>query len=437
MITRLYALGSNSSGQLGIGHCEDVDVPTPCHFILSSSSNISGEKYCPPTSCDLDSNIRKIVTGGNHTVVLCENGAVYAVGNPEALGGVTDPGSQYAGVDESSFEKLGPYFRRVMWREGTQLLDTFFDISATWSASFFLVAPEIQDGYMVRGERIYVSGRGEKGELGLGTDIVEAKKPTQVALFGLQDYPESTSNAYGEVPWIPGKFAGIWGSMAHTVISSKGGHVYGWGNCRKGQLGNGMKEEKVLWKPNRIAHKDIAWDFKIKEIWTAALGRDFTLLEVQYEKQANRMWDFELLGGNRYLGAKGEDIHAFLDRRSLPTSTQEVPRLEIPFASWSNIYFLDRHTHTVKAIGRNDRGQLPSPELPHLSTMAAGSEHCVGLTLQGRAVTWGWGEHGNCGRKDDETGQGWSVLNVPLTGAEKIAGVGAGCATTFVWTSKR
>jgi protein ATS1 len=445
MATRLYALGSNSSGQLGIGHHEDVDVPQRCQFIpavtpsaRNTDNDTTSERAKLGKACGLDSNIRKTVAGGNHTIVLCDDGAVYAAGSREALGKVVDLGSQYPELDGLNPQDLAPYFRRVMWWEDSELLDTFTDVSATWSASFFVVAPQIQNGYVVRFGRIYACGKGEKGELGLGKDVLETAEPRRVAIFGSKDYPLYMRNNPGEVPLIPGILAGIWSSVACTMTCSTDGvHVFGWGSCRKGQLGDSAREDKVVWKPRKVTDKDIKQGVDFDRVFMAAVGRDVILLQGTHGKPGNRLRRWKLLGGNSFLKSDRDDLRNFLAELTVPVPQGEMVWLKTtPFASWSNLYVLESRTQKVKALGRNDHGQLPPENLPKLQTMAAGSEHCVGLTTDGRAVTWGWGEHGNCGRTSDNTGQGCSVLNLPIVDSERVSGVGAGCATTFIWTAE-
>ena len=388
-------------------------------------------------TCDLRSNIRKVVAGGNHTLVLCDNGAVYAAGSREALGDVVDLGSQYPGLGDSGSQDLSPYFVRVMWWQDSRLLDTFTDVSATWSASFFVVAPQIHGGLVARLGQIYVCGKGEKGELGLGEKVLKTAKPQRVAVFGAKDHRLYTAIDHGELPLIPGILAGIWSNVAYTVTCSTDEvHVFGWGSCRKGQLGDSLRERKVLWRPSKVADEDIKQETEVDRVFMAAVGRDFTLLQGTHGKQANRVRRWRLLGGNNFLENDRDDTRKFLADLTIPVPTGEVVWM-YPFASWSNLYILESHTQKVKALGRNDRGQKPPEQLPRLSTMAAGSEHCVGLTSQARAVAWGWGEHGNCGRKSDEIGQGWSSLNLPVAGPEIVTGVGAGCATTFIWATEK
>jgi protein ATS1 len=433
MTTRLYALGSNSTGQLGIGHHEDVDVPTPCHFTSPPNFDPLSSEGLTAKSCDLISPIRKIVAGGNHTIVLCDNGAVYAAGNREALGEVIDPGVNHPVHDNPNLQDLATSFQKVMWWEGSELLDTFVDVSATWSASFFVVAPQIRNGYLARLGRIYVAGRGEKGELGLGKDVIETAKPREVAAFGTEKPLDYEGTDPKDLALIPGILAGIWSSVAYTVTcSTEGAHVFGWGNCRKGQLGQSAKEDKVAWYPREVPIDEI----KIDRIFMAAVGKDFMFLQGSHGSHESRMRKWKLLGGNDLSKDDGNDMKRLLTELTIPVPSGETVWLgTTPLASWSNIYVLESRTHRVKALGRNDYGQLPPKELPKVWTMAAGSEHCVGVTIQGRVVTWGWGEHGNCGRKSDETGQGWSVLSLPAPGTHIVAGVGAGCATTFAWTT--
>ncbi|KAI9313059.1 regulator of chromosome condensation 1/beta-lactamase-inhibitor protein II [Dichotomocladium elegans] len=62
-MTAVYAFGSNGNGQLGIGHTDDVAIPTPC------------------IGLPLDDPIIKIVGGGNHAAALTQSGRVYMAGH--------------------------------------------------------------------------------------------------------------------------------------------------------------------------------------------------------------------------------------------------------------------------------------------------------------------------------------------------------------------
>ncbi|KAI8636046.1 regulator of chromosome condensation 1/beta-lactamase-inhibitor protein II [Parasitella parasitica] len=61
-MVKLYAFGSNGSGQLGIGHTEDTSTPTQCLGLPS------------------DDPIVKVSGGGNHSAVLTKQGRIYMAG---------------------------------------------------------------------------------------------------------------------------------------------------------------------------------------------------------------------------------------------------------------------------------------------------------------------------------------------------------------------
>ena len=69
--------------------------------------------------------------------------------------------------------------------------------------------------------------------------------------------------------------------------------------------------------------------------------------------------------------------------------------------------------------------------------MAVGSEHALALTKDGRVLAWGWGEHGNCGLGTDEDGDvkhGWNEISITESDKSSVVGLGAGCATSWIWT---
>ncbi|KAI5841203.1 hypothetical protein BZA05DRAFT_413549, partial [Tricharina praecox] len=71
-------------------------------------------------------------------------------------------------------------------------------------------------------------------------------------------------------------------------------------------------------------------------------------------------------------------------------------------AAWGSVLVL-KADGTVKGWGRNDKGQLPPKGLQGVQEMAVGSEHGLAV-VGGKVVTWGWGEHGNCGLDRSQNG---------------------------------
>ena len=100
----------------------------------------------------------------------------------------------------------------------------FLDISCGWEFSILVK----------RSGEVYVCGRGLKGELGLGKETPESELIYSTTVDGFKE---------------------IKSCMQHTIIQTTNGLV-GWGNSRKGQLGE--TEDKIMWKPY-----DLVWCVKI------------------------------------------------------------------------------------------------------------------------------------------------------------------------------
>ena len=353
---RLFALGSNSSGQLGVRHKEDVSQPQECMFDWSD-----------PDEAMVNDDIVKIVAGGNHSIILLRSGAVFATG---------DNGSGQCGlrsnvVETSEFTQI-----ELRDRDDDDVVQKFSDIAASWEASYFVD----------RRGRIWVSGAGAKGELGLGKNVTQC-------LLG--DYKLGLPDT-----GAPSNFRLIRAGMGHVVMVTNEGKAYGWGASRKGQFGPDKQSEKILWRPTQLSPP-----FSPVDVY---LGRYFTLM-------IGATFETQLWGAGPALEAR-----EFQQPRQVATT-------------WSNIYL--RSAHNLEGFGRNDRGQLPPLDLPSLKNFAAGSEHCMAVTSEDEVIAWGWGEHGNCGSPINDRGNvaaRWNNISVPLRPDEYIQGIAAGCATSFI-----
>lgn len=377
----LFAFGSNGSGQLALGHKEDVSCPTQCLF---------------STPTIRDDEIVHIAAGGNHTLLLTKRGCVYAAGcNSDGRCGPTPPAAYDENLNADEEGNLLRFRRVVLTNETGSLVEFFKCVSATWEGSVLVAVDPDDDG-----DRIFVLGSSAKGELGLGSDI-------SVTAGASLELPRGTT------------VTALASGMGHSVAVTSNGDVFGWGGARKGQLGDSLKSQKVAWKPAKVE----GIPFRAT---AAVCGREFTVLLGQREAG-----EFVVLGdpGNRWgvldvpsLGGKG-----YIDIG----------------ASWHGIYVhvaseTGKPESSVMAWGRNDRGQLPPPGLPAPVRIAVGSEHVLALLEGGSVATFGWGEHGNCGPDTDEKGNvsgTYNLVSLPdnahVDGA-KVVGVGAGCATSWV-----
>lgn len=215
MVT-VFALGSNGSGQLGIGHSEDVSVPR----------NILWADDKAPDS------VSRIAAGGNHSLLLSGDGVLYWSG---------DAASGACAILSTGGQPAEPSFTKMNVDEPVRL------IAATWEASIFTVLDS--NG---KNTRIFTCGLGEKGELGQGPFVVRDPKASQ-----LQNFPPAGT-----------EIVDLAACMSHAVVVLDNGDVYGWGNGRKGQLGS--PEANIL-QPRKIE----GIDFDVKR---AVCGKDFTCL---------------------------------------------------------------------------------------------------------------------------------------------------------------
>ncbi|RJE25808.1 alpha-tubulin suppressor protein Aats1 [Aspergillus sclerotialis] len=376
----LFAFGSNGSGQLGIGHVEDVSVPKLCLFEDPTPS------YTKESSGRKENNILRIAAGGNHTVVLFRDGSAYAAGlNSDARCGV---------YSSSREEESLVRFRRVeaVDSETGERFEKFKDVSATWEGT--VLVSDLRDQDVV-----FVLGFGLKGELGLGEEKTKAETAVRIP-----DFPP------------PGaRVLSIASGMGHSVAVLSNGEVFGWGGARKGQLGESVRGKKIAWIPVKID----GIPFRATD---AACGREFTV--IMGNKEAG---EFVVLGS-------ADNKWKVLSDLPSPSSVAGYKDI---YASWHGVYVHQRDSSVI-SWGRNDRGQLPPSDLPKPRMLAIGSEHGLALLDDGIVVAFGWGEHGNCGPDTDAQGNVKGKLNkIPLEIEEGagVVGVGAGCATSWIITS--
>ncbi|KAH0542191.1 hypothetical protein FGG08_003412 [Glutinoglossum americanum] len=353
----LHSFGSNGSGQLGLGHQEDVSIPTKCLLPVTVDK--------PPV---------KIAAGGNHTVVLFSNGA-FATG--ENAGGRCGFGATPM-PSEAVFARIKVETSPLLGIDGFKLC------AATWEATTFISYKN----------DVYSCGIGSRGQLGMGDGVIHSGVPQRILHFP----PAGT------------EIIDVASCMAHTIVVLSNGDAYGWGDGRKGQLG---EPAAIVWSPRKIEGITFPVD-------RAACGREFTYL-VGSPVAGRHL----VLGLNKW-GVKS----------SMPESIQGWKDIG---ASWGSIYVLQGDNRLL-SWGRNDHGQLAPAGIPELQKIAIGSEHALGLTLDGKLVAWGWGEHGNCGPELDDDGDvkgRWNEIPLPRDGSGIVASaseIGAGCASSWIFT---
>ncbi|KAF7192413.1 RCC1 repeat-containing protein C10F6.04 [Pseudocercospora fuligena] len=214
---RLFAFGSNGSGQLGIGHRDDVSAPQECVY-GSGLGNAS---------------IKQLVAGGNHALILHDSGSMASAGD--------NSDGRCLSAEEDAVDIWTTAGDVATVEAGAATID---HIAATWSASLAM-----SNG---NPPAIMSSGAGNSGELGLGRDIITAQTPQRINY----SWPETASIT---------KLASC---MGHVVAVLSNGEVWGWGKGRKGQLG---RPNENVWAPRKI--EGIPF-FAVD----AVCGKDFTCI---------------------------------------------------------------------------------------------------------------------------------------------------------------
>lgn len=356
----VYALGSNGSGQLGIGHKEDVS--TPKEVIFSPSNKLSTTSKV------------KVAAGGNHTLLL-SSGKVFCSG---------DPNSGACGlISNTNYSESR--FQQIHLSEELEKSPIVF-CAATWEASFI-----VQQDESGRATKLYSFGIGNKGELAQGELLFRSSKAQLI-----KDFPPKGT-----------EIVDLTASVSHVVAVLDNGTVYGWGNGRKGQIG---QPESIIYSPREIT--DVGF-----KVIRAVCGREFTYLVGEPEN--------------------GEHVVIGSDKWNVISSAPPtVPGWKDIGASWGSIFVL-LDDGKLLSWGREDHGQLVPSALPSIAKIGVGSEHVLGLTGEGDVLAWGWGEHGNCGptTTDGDVKDRWNVIasSKYLPPGSKISSIGAGCATSWVF----
>ncbi|KIW19814.1 hypothetical protein PV08_00389 [Exophiala spinifera] len=484
-MTLVFALGSNGYGQLGTGHREDSAAAQRCLFegppqveetpcssgrsdgdgdadtttsIESGTGNRSGTgtENDDATTTTVTMQVKKIVAGGNHTLLLTLDGRIFAAGKPvgeferdsdeeeqeEDQGQPTPPPpSPPPRPRQPSTRTPSTVFRecRTDFLAGattetqTEAEATgpkrntkcyISDVAATWDASFFVVDRK----------SVYVLGTGSKGELGLDHDVHETRRPRKVFDVGHQDDDDgngsisfttveaatttiTTTAAEADILTIAA-------SMSHVVVLLSDGRCFGWGACRKGQLGDKFRVDKALWRPTRIDKKDSSSLLPFRPDGVV-LGREYTAF-------------FRCGKPLLVWGERKDFLH-----EGQQALNHTLHKGDIVVSGWSSLHILScspSSSPTVMSSGKNHRGQLAPDKLPSITALAAGSEHCVAVTTTQDVIAWGWSEHGNCGAEVDRKGNvagRWNVISLPpLSSKYRVTAVAGGCATTFVICEK-
>lgn len=188
---------------LGLDHCNDLMVPQ--------------------LTIEIGKPIKKIVCGGNHTLLLFEDGELQGCGD-STMGQLGDP----------SIRGWHSIFKGKL----------ILDVACGWEFTVVIGSDN----------KVYSSGVGSKGELGLGDSHLKC-------------------SSFRKVMEIPEGYNGkLYASLQNCVlVLRKDDHcqVYGWGSNTKEQLGKP--------KSRRITQPTLIYESKLKLVEHVAMGKHFMI----------------------------------------------------------------------------------------------------------------------------------------------------------------
>eukprot|EP01133_Synstelium_polycarpum_P002895 gene2895-3325_t len=339
--------GSESAGQLGLGTCgdhEDVSVPTQ-------------------VTCGVARDVVMVAGGGYHTLLLCADGSVGAVGGNDC--------GQSTGGDSMT----------PVLAVGRVTMDArVCGIAAGWNHSLALTE---------QGE-VYSWGSNSHGQLGYASGDVASTSRLKNA---------RVKQANGLVPRhvrLDVKIAMVSCGLYHSMALTDEGVMYGWGCNKYGQLS--LDLERVA-TPTRL---DIGAAVRLiatsaKHTMVVCHGGEMLAFG------SNRYGQLAL--GNQVDQKKATTVH-------LPSDLKSIVSVQ---CGWSNSCVLDS-TGALYICGRGEYGilgnqefsvscrtsfaKLTSPPFDNtpIIQFAMGSEHIICLTNTSQVYSFGWNEHFQLGR---------------------------------------
>ena len=354
----VWAWGANLIGELGDGTNDDKSLPV----------QVKG-----PGGEGIMTGITAIAAGYSHTVVLDENGNVWAWGANHA-GQLGDGTNDHANTPVQVIASKGDGF--------------LTGVTAIAAGGDFSVALK-EDG------SVWTWGHNYFGQLGIGTSGAGTNMNRPVRVKG----PKGT--------FLEGIVA-VAGGSSHSVALDEDGQVWTWGMNNYGQLGDGTNDDRSL--PVQV--KGPGGKGFLTNVTVVCAGGYHTVALGEDGKA--RAWGYNASG---QLG-DGTDIN-----KNTPVVVK-APEGEGALAGMEKIFGGGHHSialgqdGSVWTWGNNNSGQLGDGTsvrktrpvqvkglggdefLEGIIAVAGGAQHTIALDLYGAIWTWGSNE---CGQLGDGT----------------------------------
>ncbi|KAG7201545.1 hypothetical protein KM043_004295 [Ampulex compressa] len=365
----LVSWGANSHGQLGQGiRSEECVLPNKVDLSV----------------CSLNpKNIKKIIGGAGHTLILDKAGRVYACGwNNRGQTGLSKA------EDSLIFQKICGLLENKIVE----------NVVCGWDSTAVLTA---------EGE-LFAWGSNNYGQLGKSTSDLR-----------------STHVPFNVVPGERIKCASM--GLRHTALVNQNGRILVSGAGNKGQLGLSHSKNNDP-KRELCAFTEVPDLENIREV---ACGQHHTIAITEEG-------DLFVFGDNKHgqLGSSPEKYPRIWSPLKL-TNIEFGPTTRM-YSGWTHTVALN--DSEIFSWGRNTYGQLGCQDLDntmcwkpkrpdgitHIRQISVGSEHNVALAEDGTVWCWGWNEHGNCGNGNTQDVHVPQKLSLPPNSKAILVGTGAG-----------
>ncbi|KAK9895088.1 RCC1/BLIP-II [Cystobasidium minutum MCA 4210] len=411
----LYAAGSNSHGQLGIGHEDDAHTFTKCNDLAIEVR-------------DIDTLQVKLCAGANHTLLLVRHGdhrqnELFIAGTSRRgqLGKAEEQNKLSFAVlsIDALLQNVTPYSNVLDGRKWI-----FKDVAAAWETSFFLLENSEDPAETI----LIASGSNDFGQLAVQSG--------------------GSTNAHSSIVIaIAGKrISSIHSGPRHTVVICEDGEIYGWGASRHGQLGS-EATAAITYTPTLL-----------KEARVAPCSREIVALGHQHTALVSKG---DVKGAPILLGNNKKGQLGIPDPKARMSSQQRFAQDDgiSVFANWNASFILDKDANVIHSMGNNASGQLgrDSQAFGDIGTVelateaekgkgrrrivqvACGSEHTLAILedqIDGQREVWGWGwnEHGNLGLGQDvlDDVKRPIKLHLPAGSTGRVHSVHAGNGTSWI-----
>jgi len=334
----IYTWGSNSYGQLGLGHAEDVNVP----FLQPKLSFDAHDAF----------------GGGAHAFFVDKNKLLYGCGwNKYGQLGL-DIDCQYN-------------FRVVPINSVNDLKKTVLKVSAGWDFSVILVADSAQN------KQLYGIGSNLHGQI--ATDDNSIKFSTTP--MRLMSHIENVS-----------------AGLRHVVALSTEGEIISWGSCSRGQLGLEFLDTKK--RKGKPINLNMPVEDRVKEIvagaYHSACLTDNGQVVVWGDNKHGQ------LGHNpsevKNLSPTLVD-QVFFDYRKVVDLSSGWTHMVATLDN-GEIFSWGRYDYGQLGRPANKNDFFIPSRIPfdfNVASVSCGAEHTLVNTTNFDLWSFGWGEHGVCG----------------------------------------